>query len=370
MRILHTECSPYWGGQERRTLREALWLRDHGHSCWIACHPGSVLYQRGSEQGLAMVPLALHKAWRIDSAVKLWAFCRTHRIDVINTHGSRDSTLCALAYAAGIPVVRSRHYSLQPRKAFSYRYGCSHVIAVAEAIKTQLVEVGVPAQRITVMGGSVDLQEFSPDGSVEYLRQEFNLQPNEPVIVNIGMIRGDKGQRYFLEAAEMLFAQGTTARFFLVGAASDDQALEQAIRARVQREGLSERFIMTGYRDDVAGFVRLADIVVVASVNNEAQSQVVPQSFAARRCVVSTDIGGLRELVKHEETGLLVPPADATALAAALRRVLADQGLRNTLADGGYGYAIRHLSSDALMQRMLRLYERLLTPCAIAPQGP
>ena len=97
---------------------------------------------------------------------------------------------------------------------------------------------------------------------------------------------------------------------------------------------------------------------MVASIEVEAQSRIVPQAFASRRAVVATNIGGIPELVAHEVNGLLVPPGDGAAISEAVRRLINDPALRNRLAEAGYQTALSRLSLDEMMRRTLEVYEK------------
>ena len=82
-----------------------------------------------------LVAVDFRKVWRLDVAAKIWRFCRARRIDIINTHGGRDSSLCLFAFWGGAPLVRSRHITAPIKRNRSYRKSCSHIIAAAAAIK-------------------------------------------------------------------------------------------------------------------------------------------------------------------------------------------------------------------------------------------
>ncbi|MDA7991396.1 MAG: glycosyltransferase family 4 protein, partial [Gammaproteobacteria bacterium] len=149
MNILHTECGMNWGGQEYRTLLEHNYLNENHHTSHLACHAGSELFKRAKKMGAAnLLAVDFRKVWRLDVAAKIWRFCRARRIDIINSHGGRDSSLCLFAFWSGIPLVRSRHITAPIKRSRSYRKSCSHIIAAAAAIKTQLTALGVAAEKI------------------------------------------------------------------------------------------------------------------------------------------------------------------------------------------------------------------------------
>ncbi len=360
MNILHTECSMNWGGQEFRTALEVNYLNNSQHKSWLLCHPNSQLYKKGKSLGTNVVAMDLTCLWRVDIAIKIWIFCLKNNIDIINTHGSKDSTLCLVSYFFGIPIVRSRQITNPIKKTFAYKYGCKHIMAAAHVIKNSLVKAGVNENKITVVGEGVDLDEFNPDVASAYLKSEFAIADEDEVVVNIGMIREDKGQIYFLEAARIILEQKKTIKFFTIGEGVGNRKLEKKLQMLIKQYGLERNFFITGYREDIAAFTHLADLLVVASIGTEAQSRIVPQAFATRKTVVVTDVGGLTELVKDEQNGLVIPPENALAMADAILKILEDLTLKQKFENNAYELAKRCLSFDSMMNDTLELYESLL----------
>jgi len=360
MNILHTECSMNWGGQEFRTALEVNYLNNSQHKSWLLCHPNSQLYKKGKSLGTNVMAMDLTCLWRVDIAIKIWIFCLKNNIDIINTHGSKDSTLCLVSYFFGIPIVRSRQITNPIKKTFAYKYGCKHIMAAAHVIKNSLVKAGVNENKITVVGEGVDLDEFNPDVASAYLKSEFAIADEDEVVVNIGMIREDKGQIYFLEAARIILEQKKTIKFFTIGEGVGNRKLEKKLQMLIKQYGLERNFFITGYREDIAAFTHLADLLVVASIGTEAQSRIVPQAFATRKTVVVTDVGGLTELVKDEQNGLVIPPENALAMADAILKILEDLTLKQKFENNAYELAKRCLSFDSMMNDTLELYESLL----------
>jgi glycosyltransferase involved in cell wall biosynthesis len=360
MNILHAECSLNWGGQEYRTLLEHLYLNTHGHHSWLMCHPQSKLYQKALE-ALApnIVPINLTKVWRVDIAISIYRFCRRNAINVINTHGSRDSTLSIPSMLLGIPLIRNRQIINPVKKASSYQRLCTHVIASAEEIKRSMVAAGISSEKITVIGEGVDLEEFNPQVEFDYLRHEFNLNVQDRIILNIGMIRPDKGQQYYLEAANLLLKSHSELKFFLIGESGDDNQLEHQLRTKIKAYGMEDNVILTGYRQDIPAFMNLADLVVVSSLA-EAQSRIVPQAFASGKTVVATHIGGLPELVQDGKNGLLVPVENPQAMADAILSIVYDDQLKRELEQNAYQFAQTHLSFKTMMDRILETYARFI----------
>jgi len=365
LRILHTECGLNWGGQEYRTLIEAKWLNAHGHQAWIACDRRSEIYRRGCELRAAVLPFSMRSNVDFMGLQAIWQFCCRQKIDLIHTHGPKDSWICFPLHCVGYPVVRSRHTTVPIKPgfghAFIYRHGCRRVIATAEIIRDTLIRVnGLEPSRVDVVGEGVDLQEHHPaiDGSI--FRKEFGIVPNAPLIGNIAMMRGDKGHHFFLDAAFEVLKTHPHVRFLLVGEGIGGRRVERELRSRIEAAGEQERIIMTGYRWDIPRIIAALDVVVVASIEVEAQSRIVPQSFASQRAVVATRVGGIPELVRDGYNGLLVPPGDGKAMAGAIQRLIEQPDLRTKIAVAGYATAQERLSLDRMMKETLAVYERAI----------
>src|SRR5438067_1739236 len=143
------------------------------------------------------------------------------------------------------------------------------------------------------------------------------------------------------------------ARFLIVG----DGIGFDDVRRRVKEMDLQSHVIMTGFRRDVPEVMAALDVLVLPSIKSEAMSQVIPQALAVGTPVVGTTVGGTPELVRDGETGRLVPPADAAALADAILDLLRDPARARTLAQRGQALVLAEHSIDATMARTLAVYE-------------
>ncbi|MEQ8954918.1 MAG: glycosyltransferase family 4 protein [Gammaproteobacteria bacterium] len=358
MRILLSDSGSQWGGQEYRVLLEHIYLLDHGHQSWLFCNKGSALHVRALEFGIpedTIVTLRLRYAWRLDVALRILFFCLYHRVDVIAVRGSRDGCLCSPSYLAGVPVIRFKHVQSKVRNITSYKSCSSHVIACSREIARDLVRAGMPEQKISVVDEGVCLDDYFPGTRPAYLATEFNCSEQDPVILNVGMLRVDKGQQYFVRAAIRILERHPNALFLIAGGRGADSTVERNLKNLIRHHGLSGRIRLLGYREDVAELTRFADIVVLSSLV-EAQSRVVPQAFACGKPVVATRIGGIPDLVEHGVNGLLVSPASCSEIAAAIDSLLENPAFAQKLASNGYEFAKEKLSFKLMMDKIMSIY--------------
>lgn len=292
-------------------------------------------------------------AWDVVAMLRLRAMVRARRVEVVHTHSSVDSWVAGLtARSLGLAVVRSRHVSIPIRRSSAHVYRLAHrIITSGEAVARIVEGAGVRRERIVAIGPGIDTTRFHPCVSGDAVRAELGLRG--PTVGLVANIRGSKGHLYFLEAAREVLRHHADARFLIVG----DGIGFDDVRRRVTELGLDARVIMTGFRRDVPEVMAALDVLVLPSVKSEAMSQVIPQALAVGTPVVGTTVGGTPELVRDGETGRLVPPADAPALAAAIVDLLASPARARELADRGQAEVLAHHSLDATMRRTVAVYE-------------
>lgn len=366
MNILHVESSLNWGGQEQRTLLETQWLNENGHQAWIACNPDSELRRRG---GSVCIPVAMRGSFHPTASAQLATLCRQRAIDVVHAHSPKDAWICSALHFAGQPVVRSRQITNPVKARWSrsivYRRGCARVIASADCIRQDLIARNqVPPGRISVVGEGVDLAKFHPGVDGTALRAEFGITPDQVLFGLVAMIRPEKRHLVLIEAAREVLQSHPAARFALVGEGTGRREFETTVRHRLRELFGDERHgpvFMTGFRTDMPNVMAALDVLVIPSVA-EAQSLVAPQAFATRRAVIASNIGGLPELVRDGESGLLVPPGDPVALAGAIERLCDDRALRSRLAASGHAFALENLALDRKMAESLAIYTEVSVP--------
>ena len=355
--VLHTEASLGLGGQEIRILSEVRWLLDHGWDALIACRPESRLLAEARAAGAPVAAVAMRGTLDVGALLRLRALMRARGVALVHTHSSVDSWLATVAARSlGRPVVRGRHVTIpiRRRRALVYRLA-DHVITTGEAVAVQVRAAGVPAERISAISAGVDTARFHGGVSGKSVREELGLA-DAPVVGLVANVRGSKGHAVFLEAAREMLARRPHARFLIVG----DGVGFDDVRRRVREMGLDTSVIMTGFRRDIPEVMAALDVLVLPSIRSEATSQVVPQALAVGTPVVAAATGGLPEIVRDGETGRLIAPGDASALARAVLSLLDDPERAREMALAGQALIRSRYSADASMTATTNVYRILL----------
>jgi glycosyltransferase involved in cell wall biosynthesis len=229
--------------------------------------------------------------------------------------------------------------------------GVDRYIAVSREVARRLRQTyQIPGRKIQVIHNAVSVASFTrPDHAA--LRLQWLGTTNRPVILTPARLDKQKGHSYLLEAA----TQVPDALFVLAGDGAERRALETQTRAL----GLEQRVIFLGYRQDIPDLLASCDLFVLPSLFEGLPLSVL-EAMAAGKPVIASAIGGTDEAVVHGETGLLVPPGDSTALAAAVRTLLADPALAQRLAAAGKARVQQEFSAETMVQRVTQVYDELL----------
>ena len=351
--ILHTESSVGFGGQELRVIAESRWLAAHGRPVLIAAQPGARVLAEAAGADVLSVAVPMRAAWDLRAVVALRQLIRARGVGLVHTHSSIDAWVAGLAARSlGVPIVRGRHVSIPipRRRALVYRLA-DRVITSGEAVAAIVRGAGVPADRVVAIGPGLDTERFHPNVSGAGVRAELGL--HGPAVGLVANIRGSKGHAYFLEAARVVLRTRPDTSFLIVG----DGIGFDDVQRRVKEMDLDSRVVMTGFRRDVPEVMAALDVLVLPSIKSEAMSQVIPQALAVGTPVVGSTVGGTPELIRDGETGRLVPPADAPALAAAILDLIADPARARALARRGQAIMLAEHSMDATMARTLAVYD-------------
>jgi glycosyltransferase involved in cell wall biosynthesis len=358
LRIVHTESSLGWGGQEIRILSESQGLIRRGHDVKLICPPQARIHAEASNWGVPTVALPIERKRPVGlGALHQWL--GAHTIDIVNTHSSTDSwlTACALlAHGRPVRIVRTRHISAPvPRGPLSYwlyMRAAAHVVTTGEALKRQLVEHnGFRANRIESVPTGIDAGRFRA-GERMASRAKFGLPQDKTLVGIVATLRSWKGHAVLLDAMTRLPEQ---IELVIVGDGPQREALEK----QIVRLGLRGRVRMQGQQADVLPWLRALDIFALPSYANEGVPQALVQAMLVELPCVTTAVGGIPEVAEHERTALLVPPQDDAALAAAIERLAGNEGLRRELGEAARKHCVEGYSYERMLDRMETIFRNV-----------
>ncbi len=355
LRILHTESSTGWGGQEIRILTEARGMLERGHQVSVLTPASAAIYEAARRRNIPVAALPIEKK-RIGALAALTRWLGSHRreLDVINTHSSTDAWLTAVAgviLRESPPVVRTRHVSTAigtgRATRWLYQRASAHIVTTGEALRRQLADKnGFDPSRITSVRTGIDLTTFKPMDKGQ-CRKELGLD-GRPALGIVATLRDWKGHDYLLDAWALLANRFPEWQLVIVGDGPQRAHLEK----RVADEGLAAGVRFAGNQDNVAAWLNALDLFTLPSFGDEGVPQGIMQAMACGLAVVSTPVGAIEEAVQRGRTGLIVAPRNAKALAEALGTLMNEEKLRRTMGEAGRAYAHAHFGIDGMLDSM------------------
>jgi len=360
------------GGAERVVIEICEAVSRAGHRALIACNGGG-LTQAALRAGAQIITLPLATKSPLGmrrNATRLVKLIRSEKVDLIHAH-SRAPAWSALwaARRTGIPFVTTYHGAYSENFVLKRRYNAvmakgDRVIAVSAFIGDMVqARHGTGDDRLRIIPGGVDVGKFDPAAvlgdRVRRLARDWRLEIGAPTILLPGRLTSWKGQKLLISALPLL--RHNDAVVVLVGADQGRVAYTKSLIGHAEALGVADRLRIVGHSEDMPAAMMLADIVVNASTDPEAFGRTIIEAQAMGRMVIAADHGGARESIQHEHTGLLFPPGNAAALAAAIDRVL-DMPAEHRIGFGQYARAViaQKSSVAAMQQAVLAVYGELL----------
>jgi glycosyltransferase involved in cell wall biosynthesis len=371
MNLLHTCFSRSWGGLEIQALEVAEQLRRRGHVVHVGCCPGSRLEQETVTAGLTPLPLNVTGYLHPLLAFRLARFLRTARIDLIHAHLSKDlATIVPAIDLSGrnVPLILHKRVGSYIRKRdLFHRYTfrrVSRVLAISEVIRRNVIETTpVPPLRVVTLHDAIDTARFSPQRADRAaVRGEFGFSEGDVVVGFVGRFSPGKGHEELLGAAQLLLPRFPHLRFLVVGEPSyGEDAYAGRIRDMAREMGLEERVLFAGFRRDVPDVMAAFDIFAFPS-HAESFGVVLIEAMALERPVVATNCDGVVDIVVDGETGLLVPPRRADALAGALARFIEDDTLRSRFGRAGRQRVLLRFDQQRQIDLLEESYRSVVRP--------
>lgn len=317
-------------------------------------------------------PIALIRDCR--ALWELYRLMRRERYDIVHTHNSKAGVVGRVAARrAGVPVIiHTAHtisFAASTNRLVNWLYRTTEqaiaplttkIITVSALNTTEYLDAGIgrPEQYTTIYSG-VETDRFLARPDREACRAELGLAPSEPFVLWIGRLNRQKDPFTFVQGCRLLADQFPAARFALVGEDSVGESLEPAVWTMIEDLHLTDVVRLLGYRRDIPRLLAAADLVLHTSVY-EGLGRSVIETMLAGVPLVATAVDGVQEAVlPGQRGGLLVPPRDPAALAAAASSLLRDPALANRLSTAGREWAAGRFRVKDMVKHIDQLYQQL-----------
>ena len=357
LRVLLLDSIPKWGGGEKWCVEAANALRERGHHAAVACAAGSPLEARSREAGIPTWAAPLGRVTWIPAAFRLARYLAGERIEAVVGNVGRDLWIGALACRSSGAHLVQRRGLVRPVKSNPisralYTRKVERVIVNSLAIRDCMLESASfldPGKFVLIPNG-IDLRR-PPAGDRSAVRRALGISAEAPVAATIGRLAPMKGQADLLRAWPRVVASLPRSRLLIVGEGEEDEAL----RRLAQDLGVSASVSFLGFRRDIPDLLEALDVLVLPSVRDEGCSNTLLEAMWHSRPAVVTRCGGLPEVVRDGETGLVVPVHDIELLGTAILRLLANREEQERMGAAARGALEREYSLDRATDRLVEL---------------
>jgi len=361
IRILHTEWSDGWGGQEIRILGEMIALREKGVELFLACRASAKISEKAHEQGFKVFILPFKGNTDIQTMLGLIKIIKKYKIDIVNTHSGKDTWVGGLAAKfAGAKFIRTRHLSnpIRNSRLNFINELADYIFTTGESVRTDMIENNrISPSKIMSIPTGIDETIFNVSHfKREESRISFNLE-DEIVIGIVAVLRQFKRHDIFIKMADKLLIKypKKKLKFLIAGEGPQRKNIEKMI----MQYGLEDKVLLLGHVKNVAMFLNAIDIFVLTSDSKEGVPQSVIQALMMEKPIVSTNAGSTGDLFYKNNFALIDAKDSLDALVKYVSKYIEDDN-RLVNASQKRAYIVKHFSKVSMSNKIYAVYKELL----------
>lgn len=292
-------------------------------------------------------------------------FLNSEQPDIIHTHKNRALFFVYFATLGMVrpPWIANRGtvYPLSRNRIAHYihKRHIDCIMAVSHAVRNSLLKDHIPKEKVKVVYGSFDPLRFHSQVDPTWMRRKWMIPENTIVIGLVGSLNTPKkGHLIFLKAGKKLIEKISNVKLVVVG-----EGVSKSLQALAKSLGIADKVLFAGFIENIPTALAAMDVVVCSSLRGEGLTGAIREAMAMKRPVVSSDVAGNRELVIHNETGLLVAPGDSAALAKSIEKIIINPHLAKKRADKGYEKVAALCAEPVRLSEVEKIYYSVLHSC-------
>lgn len=368
--ILHIDGFKNFGGAQNDIVILLRFMKQyHGEvfNIYVIHNNNERLKAELDKYGIDNFSVGMTNFIDIFAVFKIRRFLKLRDIDLVNFHSSIDHFLGGIAAVSilkkKIIKILTRHvaYKVDFLKGFLiYRFLTDRFIVISDFIKESLVRnIKAPREKIkTIYSPRIYNDEnkitFSESEKTE-IRTELGIKPDEKIISLIGRLSGEKGHEIFIKAAELIAEKRKDLKFVIIG----EGELYEYIKKLISERNLKDYFVLSGFKDNIKKYIASSDLIIVPS-GLEGMGSIIIESCALKKAVIASDVGGIPEIIRNNETGLLFKSGDFSELAEKIMYLIDKYDLIENLALNCYNEVVKKFDAKAVASETSAYYLELL----------
>jgi glycosyltransferase involved in cell wall biosynthesis len=360
IKVLHTEWSDGWGGQEIRIINEMIAVREQGVKVCLACRDNSIIKQKAIENNIQVFVLPFRGNVDLKTLFSLVKIIKDNKIDIVNTHSGKDTWVGGIAAKlSGAKFIRTRHLSNRIRSSrFNFiNEIADYVFTTGESVKADMIKYNrVNPNKIISIPTGIDDKLFDPNlFDKNESKKLFNMSSEEIIIGNVAVLRDCKRHDNFLEIARRLIDTfpNKKFKFYIAG----EGPMRNFVENKINELNLQNDVVLLGYINNVAEFMKTLDLFIFTSDEREGVPQSVMQALLMDLNVVSTNDGSTSDLYNNKN--FLISDVDLESVYSNVLIMI------NNIEDKNYlninrNFIVDNFSKKSATTKIINVYDEMM----------
>ncbi len=362
LKVLHISSAVSWRGGEQQLLYLHQALQNKNIEQIVVCPLNSKLYQYLlNSENANLIGYKKSPLFSLFFALRIKRICNQEKISLIHAHDSHAHSfafLSSLIYGNKTPLIVHRRVAFPVSNSWLSKLKYNHksihlIVCVSEVIKNLMSKNIRNSNVLKVVHDGIDLNRFPNKSKTHRLRSLLNISDDTFIIGNTSAIDRYKDYYTFVDTAEIILQSIPKVHFVVIGSGS----LENEIKAYINQKQLTDYFSFTGFRVDIPELLPDFDLFLMTT-RIEGLGTSLLDAFACRVPVVSTNAGGIVEIIKHKVSGMLANIGDSKQLAENAIQLLNDEILRENIVDGATK-TLQNFTTNKMANNIISLYSEI-----------
>ncbi len=357
IRVLHTEWSDGWGGQEIRIINEMIAVREKGVEVFLACRDHAKIKQKAIENNIKVFTLPFRGSLDITTIMKLYKIIKNYNINIVNTHSGKDTWVGGFAAKlAKVKFIRTRHLSnmINPSRLNFINELADFIFTTGESVKENMIKYNrINPKKILSVPTGIDENIFDPQKyDKKVCRKLFGIKDDEIAIGIVAVLRSFKRHDLFIEAAEALSKKYDNLKFFIAG----DGPKKKEMETLVCLKKLQNRVIFLGHTHEPSKILCALDIFALTSDSKEGVPQSVMQALLMNKKVLATNAGSTEDLYKNDNF-LIVKRGSLNAIINGLDKLINDN---TKIKKNPRDFITKNFSQSVMVGKVIKIYKNMV----------
>ena len=358
-KILHLEASPGWGGQEMRSLKEAIGMRKRGYQIFFGVQKGGGLVKKAREEGFLVKEMQFAKKYWYHTFFQLLHLLLKEKIDLVNTHSPMDGWIGGVvAKIMRKPVIRTRHLSTSIRGGFNakliYNKLADYLVTTCSSILPEIVKKSKRSVEtsVSIPTGVDPTSVLVKEEDISAFKEKHGIKKEDFLIGTACFVRSWKGIGDFIEAANIL-RNVSSLKWIIIGG-----GFSESYKKRVKELSLNN-VIFTDHLPFPYPAIAALDVFALLSTAHEGVSQAILQAAFLQKPLIATPTGGLLEVCLDGITGIAVPKFSPSKVADAVLEMKSDPDICLEMGKRAKKLVLEKFTLDAMLDKMESIYHSI-----------